>query len=198
MDEKDKKDLLKIKREKLLFYKNLISNIEVIYENLEILRNQGNNLPIDIKIKVHYDEKDGVDYYLNRKKFNFEKIEKFLINSKIDYLGQLESAYKEKPYIRFLYGKLLTKIEWYLNGENLDNVKDIFRFILNKGNNDDEIKISNIPNPQILDFINQYNEFNKIYFENISKYLIDLFEINTTSLYKHYESILIKDTNKYK
>jgi hypothetical protein len=55
--EQENKDLLQQKSKKLLFFKNLITNMEVIYENMQILRTKGNNLPIDIKIIIEYDKK---------------------------------------------------------------------------------------------------------------------------------------------
>ena len=55
--EGEKNDLLKIKSEKLLSFKNLVTNMEIIYENMQILRSKGNNLPIDIKIIIKYDKK---------------------------------------------------------------------------------------------------------------------------------------------
>ena len=61
---KEKNDILKIKLKKLLFYKNLVTNMEVIYENMQILKTKGNNLPIDIKIIVQYVRKNEADYYL--------------------------------------------------------------------------------------------------------------------------------------
>ena len=194
---KEEGKLFQIKCEKLLFYKNLISNMEIIYENMKILRTKGNNLPINIKIIVKYDKKEEADYYLNQNKTSFEEIEKFLLNAKNDYMEQLDSAYKEKKHIRYLYGKLFRNIVGYLDGGSLENILDILRFILNK-NNDDEIKTSKPANPQIQDYVNQYRDYNNQSFENIFSYLISLFEINKTSLQKHYETMLIKGEKKYK
>ena len=197
-EKKEKKDLLKIKSEKLLFYKNLITNMEVIYENMQTLRAKGNNLPIDINIILHYDKKNEADYYLVQKELNFEQIETFLLSAKDDYKKILESAYKEKTHIRYFYGKLFRTIVRYLDGGNLENVIDIFRFILNK-NNDDVINTSNQTNPQIRDYVKNYTDYNKKSFENIFNYLIKLFEANNTTLQKQYEKILIKEENtKYR
>ena len=197
-EKKEKKDLLKIKSEKLLFYKNLITNMEVIYENMQTLSAKGNNLPIDINIILHYDKKNEADYYLVQKELNFEQIETFLLSAKDDYKKILESAYKEKTHIRYFYGKLFRTIVRYLDGGNLENVIDIFRFILNK-NNDDVINTSNQTNPQIRDYVKNYTDYNKKSFENIFNYLIKLFEANNTTLQKQYEKILIKEENtKYR
>ena len=196
--EKEKKDLLKIKLEKLIFYKNLITNMEVIYENMQTLRTKGNNLPIDIKIIVQYDKKNEADYYLDQKESSFEQIEIFLLSAKDDYKKILESAYKEKTHIRYLYGKLFKSIIRYLDGGSLEKVIDIFRFILNK-NNDDVINTSNKTNPQIRDYVKNYTDYDKKSFENIFNYLIKLFEANNTTLQKQYEKILIKEEKtKYK
>jgi MoxR-like ATPase len=195
--ENEKNDLLKEKFKKLLFFKNLVTNMEVIYENMQILRTKGNNLPIYIRILVEYDKKKEAIFYLDKKESTFEIIETFLLNAKDDYIKKLDSAYKEKKHIRFLYGKLFRKLVGYLDGGSLERIKDIFRYILNK-NNDDEIQASKPANPQITDYVKNYTDYNKNSFENIFNYLISLFEINGTTLQKHYEEILIKDPNKYK
>ena len=44
VEKEEKNDLLKVKSEKLLSFKNLITNMEIIYENMQILRSKGNNL----------------------------------------------------------------------------------------------------------------------------------------------------------
>ena len=196
-NEEEKNDILKMKTKKLLFYKNLVNNIEIIYENMQILRTKGNNLPIDIKITIQYDIKNEANYYLDQKESNFEIIETFLLNAKKDYLNKLDLTYKEKIYTRFLYGKLFKKIVGYLDGGSHERVMDIFRYILNE-NNDDEIKISKPVNPQIRDYVRNYADYNSKSFENIFNYLISLFDINNTSIQKHYESMLMIEQNKYK
>ena len=117
--EKEKQDILSIKTAKLLFYKNLDSNIEVIFENMQILRTKGNNLQIDIEIIIQYDKNREAKYYLDKKKSNFDIIEAFLLNSKDDYIKKLDLAYKEKKHIRYLYGNLFRKIIKYLEGGNI-------------------------------------------------------------------------------
>ena len=194
---KEKNDLLKIKFKKLLFYKNLVTNMEVIYENMQILKNKGNNLPIDIKIITQYDKKNEADYYLAQKKSSFGQIETFLLNARDDYIKKLDSAYKEKKHLRYLYGKLFRKIVEFLDGGSFENVIDIFRYILNK-NNDDKIKTGKPANPQIIDYVKNYTDYNSNSFENIFNYFIDLFEINNSSLQIHYEKMLMIDHNKYK
>ena len=190
-----KKDLLKEKSDKLIFYKNLITNMEVIFDNMQILRNKGNNLPIDIKIIVNYDKKKEALYYLNQEESSFDVIETFLINSKDDYIKKLDAAYKEKKHISFLYGKLFRKLVGYLDSGIVEKIIDIFRYILNK-NNDEEIKTSKPTNPQIIDYVNNYNDYNKNSFINIYNSLVGLFINNKTSLKEHYERIsMIKKKN---
>ena len=182
----EKEDILRIKTRKLLFYKNLVNNMEIIYENIKILRTKGNNIPINIKIITEYDKKNEAYYYLDQKESSFEQIETFLVNAKNDYIIKLDSAYKERRHIRFLFGKLFREIVGYLDGARLEKVIDIFRYILNK-NNDDEIKTGKPANPQIIDYVKNYTDYNNKSFENIFNYLISLFEINNTSIQKHYE-----------
>ena len=193
----EKNDLLKEKSEKLLFYKNLITNMEVIYENMEILRNKGNNLPIDIKIIVNYNERKEATYYLDQNETSFDIIETFLLNAKDDYVKKLDLAYKEKNHTRYLYGQLFRKLVGYLDGGSLERIIDIFRYILNK-NNDEEIKTSKPSNDQLTDYVHNYNDYNKKSFENIYNYLIELFNSNKTSLREQYERISMKEEGKYK
>ena len=193
-NEKEIHDILKIKSEKLIFFKNLVTYIEVIYENMQILRIKGNNLPIDIQIIVQYDKNKEAEYYLDKKKSNFSIIETFLLNAKDDFIKKLDLAYKEKNHIRYLYGNLFRKI--YLDYANFENIIDIFRYILNK-NNDEEIKEGKPANSKIRDYVKNYFDYNTESFENIYKYLISLFDSNETSFKKNYESIIILEHNKY-
>ena len=176
-DGKEKQDILKMKCEKLLFFKNLVTNMEVIYENMQILRTKGNNLPIDIEIIIQYDKKKEAEYYLDKKKYNFSIIETFLLNAKDDYLKKLDSAYKEKKHIRYLHGNLFRKIVEYLDCGNTENTNGIFRYILNK-NNDEEIKSGKPTNTQIRDYVKNYTDYNSESFEKIYKSLTTLFDSN--------------------
>jgi len=195
--ENEKNDLLTEKSEKLLFFKNLITNMEIIFENMQILRSKGNNLPIGIKIIVEYDKKKEAEYYLDQKETSFDVIEIFLLNAKDDYKSKLDSAYKEKIHLRYLYGKLFRKLFAYLEGGSFDKIIDIFRYILNK-NNDEEIIRDKPTNPKIRDYVKNYSDYNANSFDNMYKSLIALFEANKTSLRQQYEKILIIDKNKYK
>ena len=197
-EEDGKNYFLKIKFEKLLFFKELITNMEIIYDIMQELRNKGNNLPIKIKIIVKYNnKKEAPNYYLEKKEYNFNMIEKFLLNAKNDHKKKLEEAYKEKRHLRCLYGKLFIKIFSYLDFLCFDKIIDILRYILNK-NNDEKI-IETIPaNPKIKNYINNYSDYNSEAFENIYQYFIDLFYVNNTSYRDHYEKMLIQDTGKYK
>ena len=197
INEVKENDLLKKKSEKLLSFKNLITNMEIIYENMQILRNKGNNLPIDIKITINYDKKKEEEYYLDGEESSFDIIEKFLLEAKDDYKKKLDAAYKDKRHLRFLYGKLFRKLFWYLDGGSFDKIIDIFRYILNK-NNDEVIKQSKPTNPTIRDYVNNYSGYNSDSFENMYKYLIALFEANKTSLREEYKKILMIEEEIYK
>jgi len=171
--------------------------MEIIYENMQILRSKGNNLPIDIKIIIKYDKKKEPEYYLDQKESSFDLIEQFLLNAKDDYNKKLDAAYKDKRHLRYLYGKLFRKLFWYLDGGSFDKIIDIFRYILNK-NNDEDIAQSKPTNPKIRDYVKNYSDYNSDSFENMYKYLIALFEANKTSLREEYEKILMLDKEKYK
>ena len=90
----NEKKLIK-KNNSLLFFKDIMNNIESFYEHLIILRTKGNILPIRIKVEITDLDKDNkndninirVKYYLNDYKGkeierSFEFIEKFLSNAK--------------------------------------------------------------------------------------------------------------------
>ena len=53
-ENKEKKDLYQIKCDKLIFFKNIVSNFEVIYDKIKILRIKGYNIPIIINILFIY------------------------------------------------------------------------------------------------------------------------------------------------
>ena len=62
---KDSNDEMNKKREKLLFFKKIISNIELIVnEYMRILRTKGSSLPIKIMIKIN---KNDIKYFLGEK-----------------------------------------------------------------------------------------------------------------------------------
>ena len=58
------KDIFYEKCKKLLIFKNLISDLEEIYEKMLILRVKGCNIPRVIRIEVKY---PNIGYYLNEK-----------------------------------------------------------------------------------------------------------------------------------
>ena len=191
---KDPKDDYQRKCYQLIFFKNIICNLEVIYEYMKFLRVKGSSLPILISIQIKYPE---IKYFLNTKKTDFQNIKDFLFLAKTNYITQLDMIYKQNQYLRFLFGKLFRNIMKHLDGGY--NVLDILKFILNKTDSKDNIKDGKTANPlQAEDYVKYYTIYNENSFDNISNYLNSLFENNDTSLQKHYESMLIKEKNKYK
>ena len=89
-------------------------------------------------------------------------------------------------YLRYLYGKLFRKLFWYLDGGSFEKIIDIFRYILNK-NNDEVIEQIKPTNPKIKDYVKNYSDYNSDSFENMYKYLISLFDANKTSLREEYK-----------
>ena len=73
------------------------------------------------------------------------------------------------------------------------------RYILNKIDSRDKIIDGDIyDNDKFEDYFNEYHEYNKNSFSNISHYLTSLFKNNNLDLKKHYENILIKGTKNLK
>ena len=185
LDKEDKDDILKSKVQKLIYFKKIISNLEIIYDSMEILRQKGNFLPIEIIVKIEYEnEKGQKEIYENLgRKMNFDEIKKFLFTIKSDYISQLDSNYKEKKYLRFLYGKLFRSIMRHV--ENNENINDILRLILNKSNNKDNIKDINIQNEMVSDdYLNDYKEMTRNSIKIIANYITALFDNNSKDYYK--------------
>ena len=201
------KDQFEIKCHKLLFFKNLVYNLETIDEKMKILRTKGCNLPISINIEISY---PNVVYYLNQKETEFNEIRQFLLKAKYDYENQLNKIYKEKKYLRFLYGKLFRKIQIHLDGNR--EIEEILRYILNITNDniiitkdsdncdDPEFKNyeiikdgDNCNDPGPSDCVSYFSEYNSKIFDNISQYIISFFKKNgNLDLDKHYEKMLIR------
>ena len=190
------KNILQIKSDKLLFFKDLISELEVIYDNMKILRIKGTNLPILIVVEIRYPNKI---YFLNDKEKNFEDIKGFLFKIKTEQISQLDTFYTQKKHLRFLYGMQFRKIIKHLEDES--SIFEIIRYILNIKDSKKIMIDGERCNPKnINDYIEA--EAYKIYinnsFNNISNYICSLFEKNNTSLEDHYKKMLIKGEAKYK
>lgn len=74
-EEKKEKDIFELKCDKLLFFKDLVSKIEIIYDKINILGSKGYNIAIEIKIEIKY---PNVTYelYGKPKDFNYIKDQK--------------------------------------------------------------------------------------------------------------------------
>jgi len=183
------KNILEIKSDKLIFFKNLVSDLEDIYNKIKNLRIKGCNISIPINIEIQFPKKK----YSLKTKTSLNDINKILFDIKNDYENQLDIIYKNDKYLRFLYGKLFIDIQ--MNIINNYDINDIQRYILNITDNNIKINDAIIDN---LEFdINDYSNNNQKYFENISKYIETIFKINI-NLDEHYKKILIKEKNKYK
>ena len=123
----------------LNFFKDVISNLEIINGHIRVLRMKGSSLPIKISITTKIrDNEPTIKYYLDGKETNFLDIRDFLFNAKNNYISQLNSLYKNKLNIRFLYGKQFRNIMKHLeSGYNIDS---FLRFILNIKDNNKTIK----------------------------------------------------------
>ena len=190
-----KKDLFQDKCEKLIFFKETISNLELIYDNMKVLRIKGSSLPILIIIEINY---PNIKYSINKKDVSFEFINDYLFKTKTEQISQLDSIYKENKYLRFLYGKLFRRIIKHLDGEA--KVLEIIRYILNNiKDNSKDIKDGIVANPKIAeDYVEEYKLYIDNSFTNISNYITTMFEKNSITLQKHYENLLIKKRNTFK
>ena len=184
----NEKDVLKIKRETLLFFKNIITNLEIINEYMKDLRIKGSSLPIEINIKVR--NMNQITYDLGGKIKDFEGIRNFLSKAKNDYNSQLDLMYKEKLNLRFLYGKQFRSFLTHLDVDTSFNIDDFIRYILNITDNNKTIKDGYIALPRTVDdYIIYYEKYNQDSLEAISKYITTLFMNNNITLEEHYRKM---------
>ena len=137
IENKNKEDL-EMKRDiyhELIFFKKIVSNIEVIYNKIKILRKKGYNVPILIDIVIRYPE--YIYKFNNKEEKDFNFIKNYLSTIINFYEEQLDIIYQSNKYLRFLYGKLFRKIKLHQEGNY--EVNDIIRYILNKKEYDDKI-----------------------------------------------------------
>ena len=188
-EEKTEKDIFEEKCDKLLFFKDIISNLEIIYDKINILRKKGFNIPILIKVSIQYPK---ISYELNGQEKEFDKIKDYLFKVKNDYEEQLNKIYENEKYLRILYGKSFRKVKQHQGGSY--GISEMIRYILNKTSNKDKIQDGDLYNESLgEDFEDQYKDYTKKTFEQISKYLISLFKKNDSNFQKHYDSMKIKE-----
>jgi hypothetical protein len=90
-----------------------------------------------MEIKVEKNE-PSIIYRLEKDKVTFDSLRKFLFDAKTSYISQLDSMYKEKLNLRFLYGKQFRSVMKHLKS-NL-NLDSFLRYILNCRDNNIKIK----------------------------------------------------------
>ena len=188
------KDIIEEKCDKLLFYKNVEADLEIIYDKINILRMKGFNIPIAINVDIKYPE---ITYKLNVQEKKFDKIKDYLFKVKNDYENQLNTIYENEKYLRLLYGKLFRKVKLHQEGNG--EISELVRYILNKTSNKDKIQDGDLYNEKLgKDFEDQYNDYMKKIFVHISQYLISLFKKNDSNLQKHFDDMKIIKKDKFK
>ena len=198
-EDEGEKDIYQIKCDKLIFFKKIISNIEIIYDKIKVLRIKGYNIPILINIEIKY---PSIIYKFNKnneeEEKDFEYIKNYLFTIKNDYEDQLNTIYQNEKHLRFLYGNLFRKVK--LHQEGNCPVKDIIRYILNKTDYDNNKIIDGEPyNIKIgADYETEYKEYTKKIFEFMAKYIISLFDKNGLDFEKHYSNMVINSSKKYR
>ena len=180
------------KYEKLKFFKDLSTNLEEIYELMDVLRTKGSTLPISIRVDVSYPD---VNYYLGQdeKKKDFKDIHEFLSNAKSNIRDKLDSVYKQMTTIRFLYGKQIDSILNHIQGSSKRN--SFLRYILNYTDSKEIKEGKKAFKRKTEDYINETNNYNNDSFIFIHDYIISLFNENKSSIKNHYKKIAIKEGN---
>ena len=196
----DEDDGMKPKRKILIFFKNIISNIEIINEYMEVLRTKGSSLKIRIRIELQIKKNEQepiVNYYLEGNQMDFKSIRDFLFNAKNKYIQQLNLMYKEVQNLRFLYGKQFCRFIEYLEENNKYNIKSFLRYILNNNDNKKDVEegILGIKR-NVITYIKQYELYNKNSLDGISDHINSLFRANKKTIEEHYDEIkIISDNN---
>ena len=201
----EKDDSLKSKSKILIFFKNLVTNLEKINEYMEVLRTKGSSLPININIKVKL-QKDknynkeyySIDYYLEGKENSLNDIEnKFLSPAKNAYISLLNSFYEKNQNIRLLYGKQFRSMMKHLeDGLNIDS---FLRYIINNIDSNNQIKEGERGIVRaVTDYINHYDEYNEGSLKSISDYIDSLFEKNEKKIEYYYDDMKIESESLYK
>ena len=175
----------------LNFFKDVVTNLETINGHMKVLRNKGSSLPIKISITTKIkDYEPTIKYYLDGKETEFRNIRDFLFNAKNNYISQLNSLYKDKLNIRFLYGKQFRSVMKHL--ESGFNIDSFLRFILNIKDNNSQIKEGyKAISRNVNDYINQYELYNKNSLDSTSTYITSVFQENGITPEKHYDNMKI-------
>ena len=188
-------NIIKKKCNILQFFKEKVSKSEIIIDYMNILRQKGSSLPIKIHIKININNfESSIEYYLEKYQKEYEEIINFLFDAKNSYISQLDSFYKAKLNIRFLYGKQFRIIMKHI--ENNFKIDSFLRYILNDTESctikegDKYIKRNVSSENYIFDKL--YETYSKNSLESISEYITDLFKKNEKTLEKHYEDMKIK------
>ena len=129
---------------------------------------------------------------MDKYKKDFEEIREFLFDAKNAYILQLDSLYKEKLNLRFLYGKQFRSMMKHI--EQNYKIDSFLRYILNNINNNKDVKEDKkYITRKVTNFINnqQYNIYNRNSLESISSYITTLFNNNDKSLEQHFENMKI-------
>ena len=175
----------------LNFFKDVVTNLEIINGHMRVLRMKGSSLPIKISIMTRIkDDEPIIKYYLDGKETEFGEIRDFLFNAKNNYISQLNELYKDKLNIRFLYGKQFRSVMRHLeSGYNIDS---FLRFILNIKENNTIIKEGyKAISRNVNDYIKEYELYNKNSLDSISTYITSVFQENDIDTGKHYNKMKI-------
>ena len=183
------------KYELLKFFKDLVDKIEIIYDDLKILRVKGSSMPIIINIKIEYPK---VMYTLKNEEKKFNDIKNFLFNAKNELIIQIDKYYKENINCRFLYSRQFNRINKSLT--NIYNIIPFLRYILNNTNDLINIKEGDKTYKRsTYDYVGECSLYIQETLSNISEYINSIFINNNSNLENHYEQMKIKKFNeKYK
>ena len=176
------------------FFIETISEISNIDNILQKIFKEGYPKLIIVKIvittkEMKNNEKDNLnikkDYFMDEKKQNdFKEILEMLKNILKEIKMEQNEGYKDKPLIRYIYGRQFDFIN-HLNKKD-NNISPLLKYITN------DLYIN-----KVTDFnVEKKEEIVKNNIVNWNKYLNEVLQINNLTLDKIYENTIIKK-NKY-
>ena len=173
-DEKEKEMI----KQNQIFIK-IVSKIKNIYEIIQKINKKGYPKEITVKIEING----------GKPKFTFENEKDYevLITELKQLLNQIEeaqiNAYKNKPLIRYIFGRHFNLIYNAIKNEN--NNSDIFPLLQYITNNSTPKNVENFNSIDTGDFLEDL-------MTNCENYLNEVLKINDLSLEKIYKESLIK------
>ena len=162
---------------------NIVSKINTIYEYMQEIYYKGYPKSITIEVVINHKENKGIEFMLDNNKVDDYNL---LYNKLKEIKDELKSAqinaYKNKPLIRYIYGRQFNFMYDALkNNKNKKEIESLLKYFTN-----------NLITKYLDKF--DYKETNNIFEDlitNCDNYFKKIFEINNLTLEKIYEETIV-------